>query len=152
MNLTPAADIYSLGATLYHMLTGAVPFDGKNPSAVMHKHLKAELIAPDHVNPKLSAGISEVVEMMMAKDARARYQNASQLLEDLDAALEGRDPVHARPTEAFVSTLESSPEADGDTPVPVLAGSSGPDWKLITLGALLVVSALLNLVQFLARK
>ncbi len=92
MNLTPAADIYSLGATLYHMLTGAVPFDGKNPSAVMHKHLKAELIAPDHVNPKLSAGISEVVEMMMAKDARARYQNCTDLMGDLKAVREGKKP------------------------------------------------------------
>jgi hypothetical protein len=37
------------------MVTGSVPFDGKNPSAVMHKHLKAELVnPPDHVNPKLS--------------------------------------------------------------------------------------------------
>jgi serine/threonine-protein kinase len=85
MNIGPPADIYSLGATLYHMVTGQVPFDGKNPSSVMHKHLKAELVPPDHVYPKLSAGLSEVVEMMMSKDPKARYQSCKDLLADLRA-------------------------------------------------------------------
>jgi eukaryotic-like serine/threonine-protein kinase len=85
MDIGPPADIYSLGATLYHMVTGNVPFDGKNPSAVMHKHLKSPLVPPDHVNPKLSQGVSEVIEMMMAKDARKRYQSCKDLLIDLRA-------------------------------------------------------------------
>ena len=88
----PPADIYSLGTTLYHMVTGAVPFEGKSPSAVMHKHLKSELIPPDHVNPKLSAGISEVIEMMMAKKVKHRYQNCSDLLIDLRALKDGEVP------------------------------------------------------------
>jgi serine/threonine protein kinase len=74
---------------MYHMVTGNVPFDGKNPSAVMHKHLKAELVPPDHVNPKLSAGVSEVIEMMMAKSPKARYQNCRDLLIDLRAVRKG---------------------------------------------------------------
>lgn len=76
-DIGPPADIYSLGATLYHMLTGNVPFDGKNPSSVMHKHLKSDLVPPDHVNPKLTAGISEVIEMMMAKRPRDRISRTS---------------------------------------------------------------------------
>jgi eukaryotic-like serine/threonine-protein kinase len=92
VNIGPPADIYSLGATLYHMLTGSVPFDGKNPSAVMHKHVKAELVPPDHVNPKLSAGVSEVIEMMMAKDPAKRYQSCKDLLTDLRAVREKKNP------------------------------------------------------------
>jgi eukaryotic-like serine/threonine-protein kinase len=95
VKIGPPADIYSLGATLYHMVTGAVPFDGKNPTDVMHKHLKAELVAPDHVNPKLSAGVSEIIEMMMAKDARKRYQSCRDLLVDLRAVQGGKTPPMA---------------------------------------------------------
>ena len=91
----PPADIYSLGATFYHMVTGSVPFEGKNPSAVMHKHLKADLIPPDHVNPKLSAGVSEVIEMMMAKSPSSRYKNCVDLLVDLRAVLKGEPPTIA---------------------------------------------------------
>jgi serine/threonine-protein kinase len=92
LRIGPQADIYSLGATLYHMVTGNVPFDGKSPSDVMHKHLKAELVAPDHVNARLSAGVSEVIEMMMAKDAKRRYQNCKDLLVDLKAVRAKQSP------------------------------------------------------------
>jgi len=54
------ADIYSLGATMYHLVTGKPPFDGGTPSAVMHKHLKQPLTPADHVNTALSAGIGEI--------------------------------------------------------------------------------------------
>ena len=92
VNVGPQADIYSLGATIYHMVTGAVPFNGKNPKEVMEKHLKQALVPPDHVNPKLSGAISEVIEMMMAKSRRERYKNAKDLLIDLRAVKRGEDP------------------------------------------------------------
>lgn len=92
VHIGPPADIYSLGATLYHMVTGQVPFDGKNPSSVMHKHLKSDLVPPDHVYPKLSAGMSEVIEFMMAKDPKARYQNCKDLLADLKAVKAKQPP------------------------------------------------------------
>jgi len=90
------ADIYSLGATFYHLVTGQVPFEGPNPSAVMHKHLKEELVPPDHLNPDLSAGIGEIIEVCMAKDRNQRYNSTSDLLQDFEAVARGEAPLQAR--------------------------------------------------------
>jgi serine/threonine protein kinase len=89
------ADIYGLGATLYHMVTGRVPFMADDPSEVMRKHLRDELIPPDHINTSLSAGISEVIEVMMAKRKEDRYNNVEELLVDLEAVRNGLPPVRA---------------------------------------------------------
>lgn len=96
LEIDARADLYSLGATIFHMVTGKVPFDGPNPSAVMHKHLKEELVPPDHLNKQLSQGFSEIVEVCMAKDREERYTTADELLEDLQAVAKGEPPIYAR--------------------------------------------------------
>ena len=89
-------DIYSLGATFYHMVTGQVPFEGPNPSAVMHRHLKDDLVPPDHINPALSAGVAEIIEVAMAKSLPKRYATTEDLLQDLEQARRGEKPAIAR--------------------------------------------------------
>src|SRR6185436_12940378 len=89
-------DIYSLGATLYHLVTGRPPFDGETPSAVMHKHLKQPLVPADHVNTDLSAGIGEIIDVCMAKNRDERYHTTEDLLDDLQAVRRGEPPQHAR--------------------------------------------------------
>ncbi len=90
------ADIYSLGATMYHLVTGKPPFDGETPSAVMHKHLKQPLTPADHVNTALSAGVGEIIDVAMSKNRDERYQSTEDLLEDLQAVARGEPPTHAR--------------------------------------------------------
>jgi len=90
------ADIYGLGATFYHLVTGRVPFMAEDSADVMRKHLREKLIPPDHINTSLSAGVSEVIEVMMAKRREDRYQNVEELLTDLEALRQGQPPVHAR--------------------------------------------------------
>ena len=77
------ADIYSLGATLYHLVTGRPPFEGETPAAVMHQHLRQPLIPADHVNTALSAGVGEIIDVAMAKRREDRYESTEQMLEDL---------------------------------------------------------------------
>ncbi len=89
------ADIYGLGATLYHMVTGKVPFMAEDPADVMRMHLRNELVPPDHINTSLSSGISEVIEVMMAKNKEDRYVDAEELLQDLEAIKNGQTPIRA---------------------------------------------------------
>jgi serine/threonine-protein kinase len=90
------ADIYGFGATLYQMVTGKVPFEGPNPTAVMHAHLKNTLVPPDHMNQSLSAGLSEIVEVCLAKNRNERYNTTDDLVADLEAVSRGEPPVQAR--------------------------------------------------------
>jgi eukaryotic-like serine/threonine-protein kinase len=147
LKIGPPADIYSLGATLYHMVTGNVPFDGKNPSSVMHKHLKEQPVPPDHVNPKLSAGISEVIEMMMAKSPKDRYANCADLLIDLRAVREKKSPPIAH-KDVFGADLATVAKAEAAAPVVAMPVDRSVQPKTVPIGWFLGVAilALLALV------
>ena len=119
------ADIYALGATLYHMVTGRVPFEGPNPSAVMRKHLKDELEPPDHVNTKLSSGISEIIEVSMSKKAKQRYSSTDDLLEDLKAIGRGEPPTLARKM-VDLDSLAALEDGDDVHEMPTASGSTSP--------------------------
>ncbi len=156
------ADIYSLGATFYHMVTGRVPFDAPNPTAVMLKHLRSRLTPPDHINPELSVGTAEVIEIMMAKNPQDRYQSTKELLEDLKSIREGRPPIHAR--RIFDMSQLAHLESEGlavdnmlDMPVQYSKRSAqnlaDDKWKIIAaiVILLLTVSILANLVFIFSR-
>jgi eukaryotic-like serine/threonine-protein kinase len=89
-------DLYALGATLYHMVTGQPPFPGKDVDAILDAHLEAELTPPDHINRALSAGLGEVAEFLLAKDPDDRYRSPAELIIDLDCLLKGEAPRLAR--------------------------------------------------------
>ena len=95
MDVDGRVDIYSLGGTLFHMVTGRVPFEATTPSEVMKKHLKEPLVPPDHINTALSTGISEVIEVMMAKNKEERYHTMEDAIADLEAVRGGRSPMMA---------------------------------------------------------
>ena len=96
VNIDLRADIYSFGCTLFHMVTGRVPFEGPDISSILLKHLDEPAVPPDHINHQLTTGISEIVELCMAKKARKRYASTKDLIEDLQAVADGRPPLQAR--------------------------------------------------------
>jgi serine/threonine-protein kinase len=77
-------DIYSLGAILYEMLTGEVPFQGPNVYAVMNARLVGDPPAPRKLNPELSPQIEEIVLHAMERDPAKRYLSAGAMKADLD--------------------------------------------------------------------
>jgi serine/threonine-protein kinase len=151
VNIDARADIYSLGATFYHMVTGKVPFEGSSPSAVMQKHLKEPLVPPDHVNPILSAGVGEVIEVMMAKRRRDRYASCKDLLVDLESIARGEPPLLARSRydAGVLQGLADQGEAVHPAGQPQAAASTGrPDWIwVVVLAIVLGLSVILNIIM-----
>jgi serine/threonine-protein kinase len=84
--VTPAADVYALGATFYHAVTGQPPFTGRNGMEVIKKVMREEPVAPRDLVPELPRGISDLILELMAKDPAARPQDvAAAVAEILDA-------------------------------------------------------------------
>lgn len=155
MDVDFRADIYSLGGTLYHMITGRVPFDGNTPTQIMQKHLKEPLVPPDHINKSLSTGLAEVVEKMMAKDRNQRYQSTSDLLMDLTRIQQGLPPLQARASVAndVLANLADGSQHDVPEAHPPGYGTSGtsagtayPVWLVSMAVVEAVVIALLLVV------
>ena len=149
------ADIYSLGAMFYHMVTGKVPFEAPTPSAVMHKHLKEQLVPPDHINKGLSVGLAEVIEVMMAKDRNGRYKGVKLLLEDLHNIQNGEAPLHAHQKidPEFLVDLERGSDLDEELEGVLNSQPQqlGLQTTVIVLIGLLVV-AVLVIIMLLADK
>jgi len=142
------ADIYSLGATLYHMVTGQPPFPDKSVDAVLEAHLHRELTPPDHLNQTLSAGMGEVVEFAMSKDRRGRYRSPDDLILDLECLLNGEPPKLARQRIA-ASTLQQLAGGEVDEEEEPKAPAGVPVVWVAVLGGLLALSLLMNLILWL---
>ena len=95
-----ASDIYSLGVTMYQMLTGTLPYETPAPSD-LQRLMRGELVTPPRLkNRVVPRVVSDIVMHAMAPDVTARYQRASELLDDLIAARPG---VVRRPADQAVA-------------------------------------------------
>jgi serine/threonine-protein kinase len=90
------ADIYSLGASLYHMVVGRTPYTGSSAMAVMTKHLNDDVPNPRDERPELSLGLVRLLEKMMAKEREDRYQTPEELIRDVNLVLSGKNPAALR--------------------------------------------------------
>jgi eukaryotic-like serine/threonine-protein kinase len=86
MEVTAAADIYSIGVMLFEMLTGRVPFEGDNTVAIAMKQVSEQPVAPSTINPAVSPSLDAVVLRALAKDPANRFASAAEMRAALDAA------------------------------------------------------------------
>ena len=146
-------DLCALGATLYHMVTGQPPFPDKGVEAVFEAHLNEPLTPPDHIKQELSAGLGEVVELLMAKDREQRYQKAEDLVRDLEYLLNGEPPRLAR-QRIEAATLQRLSEGEEEKEEEEGGGATaGPPWMAAynILAGALALSLVLNLLLLLRR-
>ncbi|MDP6355345.1 MAG: serine/threonine-protein kinase [Planctomycetota bacterium] len=85
------SDIFCLGATLYHMITGETPFEGESAVEVLASRLSEQLRSPRHFNRGISDGLCHVLEAMLAREPEDRFQSPQELLDELERVLEGRE-------------------------------------------------------------
>jgi serine/threonine-protein kinase len=119
--LTPASDIYSTGVMLFEMLTGRLPFPGKDPRTLALQHRFEPAPSPRLLNPGLPPELDEIVLRALAKDPLQRYRNGEQMARVLKVFLKEHSELLAQEP-----SVENESEEEG----------AGIDWKAVGLGFL----------------
>jgi len=87
------ADLYALGISLYHCLTGVIPFEHLSVPLILTKKTVSAIPSPKEINPQLSDNIAEIIGGMCERDVDLRYPDVEMLIEDLEGHLAGRPPT-----------------------------------------------------------
>ena len=94
-NIDARSDIYSLGATFYHLISGKTMFEGKTSTEIMTHQVVSEAPNPCTLDPKIPAGLGAIISKMTAKLPGDRYADADELIADLEAVKNGQVPAAA---------------------------------------------------------
>ncbi len=114
------ADIYSLGCTLYALVTGKQPFEGSTAVELMSKHAYEPLVPPEMIASRLPKELSAVIQRMMAKDPRDRFANMGEVVRTLEQWLGVQQSGTFAPRDDQIDQLERSVHEFNHAPAAVL--------------------------------
>lgn len=128
--ITPASDIYSAGVMLFEMLTGRLPFPGRDPRTLALQHLHEPPPSPRLLNPAVAPALEEIVLRAMAKDPAERFRNGEQMARVLRSLL---SPASAPAPTRATTEGDTSSVLEEEDPAAI-------DWKAVALGFLSLIA------------
>jgi tetratricopeptide (TPR) repeat protein len=102
--LDARTDLFSVGAVLYEMPTGKIPFEGSSSGVICGAILHKEPVPPSHINLQVSAGLEAVILKALQKDPGLRYQSAAEMRKDLEELKGSTDHGHAATLSSATAT------------------------------------------------
>jgi tetratricopeptide (TPR) repeat protein/tRNA A-37 threonylcarbamoyl transferase component Bud32 len=144
--ISPATDVYALGAILYELLTGRPPFQGSTPLSTLAQVASLEPLPPSRIQRHIPRDVETICLKCLEKDPRRRYTTAEALADDLRRFLAGH-PIAARPVPAWVRAGKWARRR----PVAATALVSGAVSLLVLLGGTLAYHARLQAALKAAR-
>ncbi|MBI4027356.1 MAG: protein kinase [Verrucomicrobia bacterium] len=136
------SDMYSLGATFYHLLTGVPPFQGNSAAEVMAKHMNESLVSPQRKNVALSDGVSDLIMKMMEKDPAKRFQSMDELAKAVGRLERGEPVIEHKVRLRRTETAETAPPPERST-----ASALQSHWLIAAGAAALLVALFLWMVS-----
>ena len=156
VNVDARSDLYSVGVSLYEIVTGKKPFDGDSQFAIMAAHLEKLPVPPITLDTNLPQALNDVILMSIVKEPGERFQTAKAFAAALGSVRQGLGmPAAAPAVSPFATTVTMGPQpAASPVPVPVAPVAqaerpkSGKRWVWVSAGGLAAVLVLVAAIQF----
>lgn len=122
-NIDQRTDIYSLGVTLYEMLTGVIPLNADSPLALLRQIIDVEPKDVGELRPEVPETLRVILRKMMAKKPENRYANCADLIDDLQSWLETTGAAKSNPGAIVAATMAASSVGINTEPTVVIGNS-----------------------------